>query len=376
MNVGTWLKKQIRTDNDFRPVSQEAKAIQKDLDDLAGKVDELKKPVEVSLEGGFEGLSAGRKLMLGAAGGAAVGGVLGSAHGFLSPIGDKVELQVSWDTHPIHEDSLRVIPERSQISGLSSQVTSEGVIDVAVKGGIRYDFRSHIVQSQVGEYQTPTGVSMERSDSSNVTLSGLMGLGVGAGVGLVATGALMAVQKLRAEEDGASPPTDDNPLVTGREVKQMAALGAMGAVGGAGLGALSGWMEQNRASGLTQEVDWKTPVMKTSEIGTVPESASILIRHDLDYGDSLKNSQIYRDPSEFDLDKHMKDAAGRVVRGTTPERSLAGLGPIEMEEHSQTYEVKPNTTMLGAALGGALVGGVVGVAVGVGYTTLQRMIEA
>lgn len=373
MNVGSWIKRQIRTENDFRPASQESREVQKDLDELAERVDELKQPVEVSLKGSYDDLSAGRKLMLGAAGGAAVGGVLGAAHGLLSPIGDRVELQVSWDTHPITEDTLKIVPNRSQLSGLTSQVTSEGVVDVTVKGGVRYDFDSEIVKSPAGEYQTPGGVTLKRSESSNTTLSGLVGIGVGAAVGVAGTGALMALKKIRGTEQGPSEPTEGG-LVNGREMKTMAALGTVGALGGAGVGALAGWMESNRAAGLSQSVTWETPVMKTAEIGTVPESASVLIRQDLDYGNSLQGSRIYRDPSEFDLDDHIKDSPGTAAQGRVPERGL--LGGIKMEEHSKTYTTQPSAGILTSALGGALVGGLVGVAAGVSYNTLQRMIEA
>lgn len=377
MNVTSWINKQIRTKSDFEPASKQSQEIQKNLDELADRVDELKTPVEVSLEGSYDDLSIGRKFMLGAAGGAVAGGVLGATHGLLSPIGDKLELDVAWNTQSIYSDSLKVNPIRNQISGLSSQVTSEGVVDVMVKGGVRYDFEAEIVNSKVGEYQTPGDVSVKRTESSNTTISGLVGIGIGAGLGLAATGAVMALKKLRGNEEqnqqGQQSGADDS-LVNGQEMKRMAAMGAVGVAGGAGVGALSGWMESNRAAGLSQEVTWETPIMERTDIGTVPESASILIRQDLDYGDSLKNSQIYRDPGKFDLEDHMSDSVGRTVQGEVPDKNL--IGQIKMEEHSKTYTAEANTTVLASALGGALVGGVVGVAAGVCYNTLKRMIEA
>lgn len=375
MQVGNWLKSHIRTASDFTPASAESDAIQKDLDQLADRVDELKQPVEVSLEGGYDDLSAPRKLALGAAGGAAVGGVLGAAQGFLSPIGDSVEARVNWTTTPIMEQSLSVTTDRNQLSGLASQVTADGVIDVSVKGGVRYDFDAEILENQVGEFKTPEGVTLERTSSGNVMTSGLIGLGVGAGVGLAATGALIALKSFR-KGDGQeqSEPPRETAVVTPSELKTMAGFGTLGAVGGAGVGALSGWMEQNRAAGLSQEVTWETPVMETRDIGTVPEPASILIRQDVDFGDSLKGSQIYRDPSKFDLDDHIKNSEGRTVQGTAPAKTWTGA--IKMEEHSETYTAEAKTTAMASALGGALVGGLVGVAAGVCYNTLKRMIEA
>lgn len=376
MNVTNWIKKQVTTPADFGTKSAESEAIQKDLNDLAATVDELKQPVEVSLEGSYDNLSSGRKLALGAAGGAVVGGLLGATHGVLSPIGDSVELNVNWNTHPIMEQSLHVDSLRSQVEGMSSQVTSEGVIDVPVKGAVRYSFTPRILEEQVGEYQTPGDVSLERDASSNTTVSGLIGLGVGAGLGVVATAGMMAVKKLRAEEGALQTPSEpgDQTLVNKDEVKRMAAMSTLGAVAGAGVGALSGAMESARTSGLTQVVEWETPIMESRELGKLPQDATVLIRQDLDYGDNLQGSQIYRDPSEFDLERHMEKSGVETVTGTGPKTGL--LGGIKMEEHSKEYSVEARTTMMTSMLGGAVVGGLTGLAAGVAYNSLKRMVEA
>jgi hypothetical protein len=372
MNVGTWIKKQIRTGSDFTPASRESKEIQKDLDDLAGRVDELKQPVEVSLEGSYDDLSTTEKLVLGAAGGAAVGGVLGAAHGMLSPVGDSLELDVDWVKRPILEHRMNLVPSRTRIEGLASQVTSEGIVEVSVQGGVRYDFRSEIVDEEIGTYKTPGEVELRRTPSSNPTVSGLIGLGVGAGLGLATTGAVMALKSFRGETGESKE--RELAGVSRSEIKTMAALGAVGAAGGAGVGALSGWLEGRRAADMTATLNWETPIMEEAVIGHKPPPASILTRMDLEFGNSLNGTTIFNDPTKFDLQDYMDGDTGEAVSRNNPKTGL--LGGVEMDSQSRDYTADPNTNVMASALGGALVGGLVGVATGVCYNTLQRMIEA
>jgi len=111
------------------------------------------------------------------------------------------------------------------------------------------------------------------------------------------------------------------------------------------------------------------------KIGEVPQDASVMIRQDVEYSpDAFKNSQLYRDPSKFDLDKHMKKADDVDVTGDKPDKNL--LGQVKMEEHSQELKAQARYGMVGSVLGGIALGGVLGVVSGVALNILKKMVDA
>ena len=119
-NVKNWVRTNITGTNGGRDYSQ----IESGYDQLQGQVDELNKPVEVSLQGSYADLTKRDKLLLGASAGAVVGGTLGMARGFLANAGDGMKLNIAWNTHDINTQKVEFDPIRRGISGTATMERS------------------------------------------------------------------------------------------------------------------------------------------------------------------------------------------------------------------------------------------------------------
>lgn len=365
-NVKNWVHSNITGSSKDRDYS----SIEAGYDQLQGQVDELKKPVEVSLQGSYADLTRRDKLVLGASAGAVVGGTLGLARGFLANAGDGMQLNISWNTHAINTQKVEFDPIRSGITGRATMATADGLREVDVQNAaIRYDFRHRIVNEKVGEYRTPGEVRVEAPSAHAAAVSALGGAVAGAALGVGVSAILMALGKNQPDPDSQAIAVD-----FGNTKKTLAVYTGAGAAIGAGLGALDGMWEASRMASATQTVTWETPVMREGVIGQVPKPASIMVRRDVAFpGDAFNGSELYRDAARFDLQRHIKNGPQVDIQGTVPERTL--LRGIKMEEHTQTYHGEARYSLGTSIALGALAGGVLGLAAGVTANTLQKMIE-
>jgi len=345
-------------------------AIEAGYNQLQGEVDELKKPVEVSLQGSYADLSKRDKLVLGASAGAVIGGTLGLARGFLANAGDGMKLNIAWNTHAINTQRVEFDPSRSGISGIATMATADGLREVEVKNAaIRYDFPHRVVNEKVGEYRTPGEVRVEAPSAHAAAVSALGGAVAGAALGVGVSAALMALGKFQPTGEGQAVQVD-----FGDTRKTLAIYTGAGAAIGAGLGALDGLWEASRMAAATETVTWETPIMREGVIGHVPKPASIMVRRDVAFpGGAFNGSELYRDAAKFDLQRHIKNGPQVDIQGSMPERTL--LRGIKMEEHSQSYHGEARYSLGTSVLVGALAGGVLGLAAGVTANTLQKMIE-
>jgi len=379
--INNWIQKNLGTrgsgyvsDKDARKLDQQGQQLENDINNIKDTVDNLNKPVEVSVEGSYKNLSTKDKLILGATGGAAVGGGFGMLKGVVENMGDGATANVQWETHDILDPKVEVDTQKLNIPGTTEVATADGLQKVEVPGAsVRYHFEPKITYEKIGDYKTPVNPEAALEQGHMAAVEGLKYAGIGAVVGTAASAAYVGLEKLKNKGDEEKP-GEVTQVKYGDETKTVIKAGLTGAAIGGAVGAVDGLMEQGRAG--TQTIDWKTPIMEQNvKIGEVPQDASVMIRQDVEYApDAFKNSQLYRDPSKFDLDKHMKKADEVDVTGNKPDKNL--LGQVKMEEHSQELKAQARYGMVGSVLGGVALGGVLGVATGVALNILKKMVDA
>jgi len=379
--INNWIQKNLGTrgsgyvsDKDARKLDQQGQQLQTDINNIKDTVDNLNKPVEVSVEGSYKNLSTKDKLILGAAGGAAVGGGFGMLKGVVENMGDGATANVQWETHDILDPNVSVDTQKINIPGTTEVATADGLQKVEVPGAsVRYHFEPKITYEKIGEYKTPVNPEAALEKGHMAAVEGFKYAGIGAVVGTAATAAYVGLEKLKNKGDEEKP-GEITQVKYGDETKTVIKAGLTGAAIGGAVGAVDGLLEQGRAG--TQTIEWKTPIMEQNvKIGEVPQDASVMIRQDVEYSpDAFKNSQLYRDPSKFDLDKHMKKADDVDVTGDKPDKNL--LGQVKMEEHSQELKAQARYGMVGSVLGGIALGGVLGVVSGVALNILKKMVDA
>ncbi len=379
--INNWIQKNLGTrgsgyvsDKDARKLDQQGQQLENDINNIKDTVDNLNKPVEVSVEGSYKNLSTKDKLILGATGGAAVGGGFGMLKGIVENMGDGATANVQWETHDILDPKVEVDTQKLNIPGTTEVATADGLQKVEVPGAsVRYHFEPKITYEKIGDYKTPVNPEAALEQGHMAAVEGLKYAGIGAVVGTAASAAYVGLEKLKNKGDEEKP-GEVTQVKYGDETKTVIKAGLTGAAIGGAVGAVDGLMEQGRAG--TQTIEWKTPIMEQNvKIGEVPQDASVMIRQDVEYApDAFKNSQLYRDPSKFDLDKHMKKADEVDVTGNKPDKNL--LGQVKMEEHSQELKAQARYGMVGSVLGGIALGGVLGVATGVALNILKKMVDA
>lgn len=379
--INNWIQKNLGTrgsgyvsDKDARKLDQQGQQLENDINNIKDTVDNLNKPVEVSVEGSYKNLSTKDKLILGAAGGAAVGGGFGMLKGVVENMGDGATANVQWETHDILDPKVEIDTQKLNIPGTTEVATADGLQKVEVPGAsVKYHFEPKITYEKIGEYKTPVSSEAALEQGHMAAVEGLKYAGIGAVVGTAATAAYVGLEKLKNKGDEEKP-GEVTQVKYGDETKTVIKAGLTGAAIGGAVGAVDGLMEQGRAG--TQTIEWKTPVIEQGvKIGEVPKDASVMIRQDVEYApDAFKNSQLYRDPSKFDLDKHMKKADEVDVTGNKPDKNL--LGQVKMEEHSQELKAQARYGMVGSVLGGIALGGVLGVVSGVALNILKKMVDA
>ena len=381
--INSWIQKNITgkrgsgyvSDKDARKLDQKGKDLQNDINNIKDTVDELNKPVDVSVEGSYKNLSKKDKIILGATGGAAVGGAFGMAKGMIENMGDTAAMNVEWESHNIMEPSVEFETQKVNIPGTTEVATMDGLkTETVPNASIKYHFEPKISYEKVGEYKTPINPEAALESGSVAAMEGLKYAGIGAVVGAAGTAAYMGLAKLKNKGDEEQEQGEVTNVKYGDETKTVIKAGLTGAAIGGAAGAIDGLMEQGRAG--TQTIEWETPVMKENvTIGEVPQDASVMVRQDVEYAqDAFKDSKLYNDPSEFDLDKHIRKADEIEIKGDTPEKKL--LGGVKMEEHSQEFKAEPRYGMVGSILGGVALGGVLGVASGVALNILKKMVNA
>lgn len=376
MSISTWIHTNIvGRDADFTQVptgpDPEEQAMEHGLDQIKDQVDKLKEPVNVSVQGGYNNLSLRDKAILGASGGAVIGGALGAAKGLLGASAP-FTVDAHFQTHVITQPTVTFEQSRLQMPGTTQVATANGLQDVEVpNAAVRYHFEPKIEQKQIGEYKTPGTVDQRHPFSTNSLVGAAEGAAIGAVGGVALTAGYVLVQHLRGE-DGQTTSADN--VNYGDEKKTIATTAAAGAAIGGVVGALDGLLEKARA-GATQTIQWDTPVLRHESIGQVPQDASIIIRSDVRFGqDEFNDSKLFTSPSKFNIDSYLKSGPKVDVPGDVPEKTL--LGGIKMDHHSQTFTSDARYGMATTVVGGIVVGGLVGVAAGVAANVVRKVVDA
>lgn len=382
--IGNWINKNITgnrgsgyvSDKEARQLDQQGSQLKDDINNIKDTVDHLSEPVQVSVEGSYKNLSTKDKFVLGAAGGAAVGGTLGAVKGMLDAAGDAMNPKVEWETHKIIDPKVTGVETVKQdISGKTTVATADGLKEMETSGAsVRYHFEPKIEYKEIGEYKTPKSIDGKFAFTTNSVIEGAKGAAMGAVVGVAGTAAYVALDKIRHKDEGEEKKEAVN-VNYGDDTKTIIKSGAIGAAVGAGVGLVDATWEKLRTGG-EQVIKWEVPKMETGvKIGEVPQDASVMIRQDVKYApDAFKDSQLYNDPSKFDLEKHMKHAEEIEVKGDRPDKNL--LGQVKMEEKSQAVTSEARYGVVGTVLGGAVLGGVIGVASGVAMNVLKKMVNS
>jgi hypothetical protein len=379
MNIGSWIHNNVlRSTADFAALptgpDPEEQDMEQGLDRLGSQVDKLREPVNVSVQGGYNNLQMKDKLILGASGGAVVGGALGAAKGFLGASAP-FTVDPHWETHAINTQSVTFDQSRLQIPGTTQVATSNGLQDVNVpNAAIRYHFDPKVETKQVGDYKTPGSVDTHHPFTTNSLVGAAEGAAVGALGGVALTAGFVLVQHLRGKDQPSGQPTEN--VSFGDEKKTIAKTAALGAAVGGGIGALDGLLEHARA-GATQTIEWDTPVYQHTTIGQVPQDASIIVRSDVRYAnDAFNDSKLYHSPSQFNLEDYLKHGPKVDVSGDVPEKHILGIGGYKMEHHTQTYTSEARYGVGTTVVGGIVLGGLVGVAAGVAINVIRKVVNS
>jgi len=207
--INNWIQKNLGTrgsgyvsDKDARKLDQQGQQLQTDINNIKDTVDNLNKPVEVSVEGSYKNLSTKDKLILGAAGGAAVGGGFGMLKGVVENMGDGATANVQWETHDILDPNVSVDTQKINIPGTTEVATADGLQKVEVPGAsVRYHFEPKITYEKIGEYKTPVNPEAALEKGHMAAVEGFKYAGIGAVVGTAATAAYVGLEKLKNKGD-------------------------------------------------------------------------------------------------------------------------------------------------------------------------------
>ena len=364
MNISqatSFLKKSLTTGKDFGGVEKgraEAQRVDTELERIsADAVDIQDKLATVDKDSAlqppsFKNVSNAQLMAATTSGGAVLGGAFGALRAVAAGPGTVSFNEVKHD----------IIQPKLNGTGFNIDVVPVNETDTSKFIGWDVDIhRRPLVNEKVGEYTTREPVS---SNTTNIALSGAIGLavgaGVGAGVGLAAIGLRKA---LKQEYNGA--PTRE----TEGDTKVLFTGGVAGAVVGAAAGAISSLTQSTTVTYETQSVTYENKV-----IGEVPSGGGIFVP---DNGTAkLPNSpEDVQRLMNTNSDRLVRDGYRGVnnllpeeVRADVPKRNIFGRIDIDIEKR----EVKVGPSMLGSVVGGAAIGAVTGVAGGVLVNVLRK----
>lgn len=222
--------------------------------------------------------------------------------------------------------------------------------------------RRAIINEKIGEYTERNAV---QTGTSNIAVSGLIGVGIGAGVGALTGGAVVGLRKVMGKEYNGTVSRE-----TEGENKLLITGGIAGAAIGAGAGALSALLNSETVSFQTQSI----PALETKVIGQVPSGGGFYIPNNGNLQPPANTEQV-----AGMMNGNINKLANQGYRGTenlrpenvtaqVPQKTLLGNPKINTE----TKEISVGPSLMGSVLGGAAVGAVTGVAGGVLVNVLRK----
>ncbi len=361
-SANRFFRDNLKTESDFTPVEkgrEEATRVDLELGRIHSDTVEVGKGLSSLDEQAalkpptFQDVSNKDVMLASTAGGA----VLGGAYGTLKAVtAGPATAEIRETVHDITQPTLRG-------PGFDISVFEVGPPSGAPDGWDVDITRRTLGSEKVGEYTTRQAIG---TNTTNIALSGALGMvagaGIGAGVGLATVGLRRVMNK---EYNGAVPREtegDNRVLLT---------MGGAGAVIGAGAGALSSVLQSNTVKFQTQSL----PTPETKVIGQVPSGPGFYI----------PNSDGNQPPSNAEgvadlMNRGRFDRLAREgYRGTenlnpeeitvqVPARNLFGRVKVDTE----TREVNVGPSFIGSVVGGAAVGAVTGVAGGVLVNVLRK----
>jgi len=179
--IGNWLQKNLvgtKGSGYDRTLDQQGEQIKNDINHIKDTVDTLTQPVEVSVEGSYKDLSTKDKLILGAAGGAVVGGGVGAMIGTFEAASDKPQVNVQWQEQHIMD--VKVGYEKQNIPGTTEVATMDGLQKVTVdNASIRYHFSPEYTPTDK-TYKVPGDITVDHDFTTNSVLGAAKGAAMGA----------------------------------------------------------------------------------------------------------------------------------------------------------------------------------------------------
>lgn len=293
--------------------------------------------------------------LLGAAGGATVGGVIGTVGGFHAQGGDSIREE--WVTRSIGDPKLTgysesIVPDIERTCTTSYSTDSDGNTTshetcTERTRGYWHNYSPNVRYDEVGRYTEPRFLHNSfweplRSGFIGALVGGVTGVALGVGVA--------ALRK--SLEKGEAPERPSLSQAKQEEVRRFAGSAVLGGtVIGAGAGAVMGHLAGSReaAGAEVHSRTWSVPVLERKYLGGIPSD-----HYDWFYpwhGDANDtSSSVYRDAPVLHRD-----------------------GTPKMQNVSDTFETGRYGPIAGAVLGG-FIGAGVGVASGVAAGVAAKML--
>lgn len=349
-SVGSWVKNNITGDGSvsgksYTPKDKQAKEIADNLQNIEDRVDKIDNDVSKIADTSqlrpprLSDVSDKELVVIGTAGGSAVGLGLGMTEGVLDIALDDPKIEITKTEHDINRPILKGFDDK-----LYEDKDSAGYLK-----GYDHKFSPRIEYEKVGDYTVKEGKVIHTVSGDSPVLSGVKGMVTGGIVGGL-IGLAIAVGRKILKKGGYVPREDRELEGQGKVLAAGAALGAGGGAAMAGLGAL---IESGHSD--AKDISWKEPIMGKQTIGQMPQD---------------HYHSVYDVVKETDIPK--RDV---VMDGPKMEKGMLGIGEKPtMQEMDKTIEIKSRYGVMGQIAGGAILGAIGGTLAAVVVNVLRKII--
>lgn len=297
-------------------------------------------------------------LLMGGAGGGAVGGGLGMMDGLVRVWWDEPKVSTTWQSKEIMNPKLNGFQE-SMVKDVDTQPRFDRDGNpIGVRENLKgqfHNFVPNISYEKVGEYKSPSSIDVQHDASGNPVTEGFKGVFQGAIIGTGIAGLIIVARKIAGKQDAPTDSDKGGPDPGGAkaELKVIAGSGAAGMATGAVVSLLSSALE---ASHSTEEtVKWKEPIIEKKVIGEIPKN---------------HYHSIFGTVDEAKIGKEQVTAEGPAMKS-----GILGIGDgPKMKEMEKTVQVEPRYGVAGQVVGGIVIGGITGVLLGVVLNILRKVI--
>lgn len=284
-------------------------------------------------------------LVMGASGGAVVGGGLG----LLTNVGTSWAAQPSIEVHneshnvtrPVLVGNTEARPEYYREVKMYDQ---DGNPYMGKQlAGWHVQHQPSFRNENAGEYTTQRA-EVNHGNITNPALDALGGMALGAGVGALLAGGVVVARKLSGK--GEYVPTEERK--TEGDLAVIAKMAGLGAAGGAAVGGLSGLLASGNS--VTKTIVNQTPVMEDKVVGQIPQN----------YDVPVNQTSVPR-PGTQDVHAQVP-----VMEG------LPGFRHVKVTETKEVITAGGGLTLMTGIAGGAAAGAGLGVVAGVLTNVLRK----